>query len=186
MAKPVKGWPRYEINADGTIRNVLTGHELKHNISSNGYHSVELFDDSGKHKRISVHRLVATAFVPNPNNYPCVNHKDEIKGNNNAENLEWCSYKYNSNYGNAKERARKALAPYRESEQMKESGRRLGRSRCKPVLQYTKDGQFVSRHNSVMEAQRATGANNSHITECCAGKGRKTVNGYVWRYEKEE
>ena len=56
-----------------------------------------------------VHRVVADAFIPNPNNYPCINHKDENPANNKVENLEWCTYKYNNNYGTFAERRRKTM-----------------------------------------------------------------------------
>jgi hypothetical protein len=67
-----------------------------------------LYSKNGKAKRESVHRLVALTFIENPNNYPCVNHKDETRTNNNVENLEWCSHKYNSNYGTCQEKHSKS------------------------------------------------------------------------------
>lgn len=185
MGEIVSGWPRYEVERDGTIRNILTGRELKQTKTPTGYPTVELFGDNGRHKRLTVHRLVAIAYVPNPNNYPCVNHKDESRDNNNADNLEWCTHKYNSNYGTAKERARKGLERFRRSEKCKEIGRNLGKSNCKPVLQFTRDGAFVAHYESALTAQREIGANNAHIIECCKGK-RKTANGFVWKYEKED
>lgn len=66
--------------------------------SPNGYLRTHL-DKEGKRHFFSVHRLVAQAFLDNPNNYPCVNHKNEIRSDNRVENLEWCSFKYNANYG---------------------------------------------------------------------------------------
>lgn len=74
-------------------------------IEQSGYASVRLYDKGGKPKRIKVHRLVAENFIENPNIYPCINHKDENKLNNKAENLEWCTSKYNTNYGSAIEKS---------------------------------------------------------------------------------
>ena len=76
-----------------------------------GYQKVSLKKDKAR-KLCSVHRLVAQAFIDNPDNLPLVNHKDENRGNNNAMNLEWCTNKYNLNYGNARERMAKAKRGY--------------------------------------------------------------------------
>ena len=73
-----------------------------------GYLAVCLCKD-GKCKSYQVHRLVAQAFLPNPNNYPMINHKDENKKNNNVSNLEWCDVTYNNNYGNRTKRARSKI-----------------------------------------------------------------------------
>lgn len=70
-----------------------------------GYVRVRVKDLNDNARTCLLHRLVATAFIPNPNGFPCINHKDEDKTNNNANNLEWCTYKYNSNYGTATKRA---------------------------------------------------------------------------------
>ena len=73
---------------------------LKNDIGKNGYARVTLYIEGKGRYRELVHRLVAKSFIPNPNNYPCVNHKDENPLNNNVENLEWCSYSYNNTYNN--------------------------------------------------------------------------------------
>ena len=70
------------------------------------YYFVIGLHKNGKKKYKAIHRLVAEAFIPNPNNYPIVNHKDENKENNYVDNLEWCTHKYNSNYGNARTKMR--------------------------------------------------------------------------------
>ena len=80
---------------------------LKQYINKKGYLYVVLFKDR-KCKKFRVHRLVAEAFLPNPNNFPCINHKSEIKTQNNVENLEFCSVAYNNAYGTARERAAKS------------------------------------------------------------------------------
>lgn len=71
---------------------------LKEHLQKEGYYTVVLYKN-GEPRRLSVHRIVAEAFLYNPNNYPVVNHKDENKGNNNVNNLEWCTVIYNMNYG---------------------------------------------------------------------------------------
>lgn len=72
---------------------------LKNHAYENGYFKITLCDNTMKSKRYFVHRLVAIAFVENPNNLPCVNHKDENSSNNDARNLEWCTFQYNNTYG---------------------------------------------------------------------------------------
>lgn len=183
MGRKIPNWPRYEVERDGTVKNTITGHVLKPSVSTTGYSTVELFADGGKHRRLSVHRLVAEAYIPNPNNYPCVNHKDEIRTNNNVENLEWCTHKYNSNYGHAKDRAREALKGFRASNRIKEQARENGRKRSRAVVQLTRTGEVINRYKSGKEASIATGLSHSHIIECCAGKRYKTVGGYIWKYE---
>ena len=116
-----------------------------------------------------LHRLVAQAFIPNPNNYPIINHKDENPLNNNVENLEWCSYQYNINYGTAQERKAKAQTNRKDL--------------SKPVLQYDKNGIFVKEYHSIQDAERKTGVHQQNICMVCKGK-LKSSGGYVWRYKK--
>lgn len=68
------------------------------------YSTVHLVDTSGKSHCLYLHRVVALNFIPNPNNYPIINHKDQNPSNNNVDNLEWCTYSYNNTYADAKER----------------------------------------------------------------------------------
>ena len=108
-------------------------------------------------KKVQTHRLIAKCFLPNLNNLPQVNHKNEVKDDNRVDNLEWCTAEYNSNYGTRNERI------------------------SKPVYQYTKDGQFVAKYESLHEVQRLFGYDNSTISACCNGK-RKSAYGYIWSY----
>lgn len=106
--RPVQGYEGiYEVSDAGRIRNV-SGRVLKPQLQ-NGYYYIGLAKD-GKVKRYRLHRLVALSFVPNPGSLPLINHKDECKTNNRAENLEWCTASYNLKYGDIKKRRRKTLA----------------------------------------------------------------------------
>ena len=128
-----------------------------------GYFSVQL-SKQGITKNHKVHRLVAQAFIPNPNNYKEVNHKDENKENNCADNLEWCTHKYNMEYGTWVNRREK----------------KINRSYCsKKILQYDLEKKYIKTWDSISMAQRELNIN--HISSCCSGK-RKTAGGYIWEY----
>lgn len=112
--KPINGTDGlYEVSSTGKVRSLNYGNtgmtkELKLSADRlTGYVRVRVKDMNENVKLCSVHRLVAEAFIPNPGGYPCVNHKDEDKTNNHVSNLEWCTQKYNANYGTATERANK-------------------------------------------------------------------------------
>ena len=95
----IKGLPRV------TVQNqILQERILIPGVINNGYLQITLHKN-GEHKNFLVHRLVANAFIPNPKNLPEVNHKDEDKTNCNSDNLEWCTRKYNLNYGTRNQRS---------------------------------------------------------------------------------
>lgn len=87
----------YEVSDKGNVRNIRSGRILIPKITNKGYNTICLSREGIKYN-FQVHRLVAKTFIPNPNDYPYVNHKDENKLNNSVDNLEWCTSKYNSNY----------------------------------------------------------------------------------------
>lgn len=155
----------YQISNLGNIKSLNyknTDEEkiLKTKKNRGGYLLVGLYKN-GKQKYYTVHRLVAEAFIPNPNNLPQVNHKDEDKTNNRVENLEWCSPQYNINYGNRNEK--------------------MAKSRSIPILQFNLDGEFIKKWESGTQVQKDLGFDNSSITKCCKGK-LKSIYGFIWRY----
>ena len=115
--RDIKGFEGlYQISTIGRVRsldrvdsrgNYRKGKALADVVSGNGYHQVNLWRD-GKVEIKLTHRLMAKTFIPNPDNLPQVNHRDEDKGNNRVENLEWCTASYNTNYGTRNERTAKA------------------------------------------------------------------------------
>lgn len=155
----------YEVSDLGNVRSLprrLTdgrmykGCMLVQKTARNGYKQVHL--SKGNMARwISVHRLVADAFVPNPNNLPQVNHIDENKQNNCASNLSWVSASENCKYGN-----RNATMVQQRS-----------------VCVVATDGCMEYQFNSIQEAARELHISAGHISQCCNGK-RKTAGGYFW------
>lgn len=114
-----------------------------------------------------IHRLVAEAFMPNPNNYSCVNHKDENKQNNSVDNLEWCTFLYNNTYGTKIERQiQKQINNPKNS---------------KKINQYDLNGKFIKTWESMNEVERQLGIHSQHIYRCCKHK-RKSTGGYKWEY----
>lgn len=135
--------------------------------TNEGYKRV-LLSLYGVHHHWAVHRLVASAFIPNPDKLPFINHKDENPSNNIVDNLEWCTGKYNSNYG---------TLPKRISERML-----LNHPQAKAVFQYTKDGVFITAFKSASEAGRAVGLKNGDLVcRVCKGKA-KTAKGFIFKF----
>ena len=181
---PIKGFEHYTVNENGDIFNTLTGKKRKPSVSRNGYCSVDLYNKT-KMKRFFIHRLVATAFLPNPNNYPQVNHKDENPRNNNVQNLEWCTAKYNMSYGIGG-KTRHLKIDYTKP-CYRENAIKNGKKCSKPVAQYDKEGNFIRAYESAKEASRITKADHSHILDCCNYKpGRYSAGGYIWKFERSD
>lgn len=161
--KPVKGYEdRYSVSNTGKVKSLKTSKLMCQRKGYDGYMRVGL-SINGKQKYKFVHRLVAEAFIRNPHCYKEVNHKDEDKANNCISNLEWCTHKYNSNYGSRLDR--------------------MANTNKEPVLQFDKSGKFIARYSSQKEAMEKTGINCKHISCCCKGN-RKTCGSYVWKYAK--
>jgi hypothetical protein len=175
---PIKGFEGiYEVSSLGRVKSLprldSRGNRvpeliMKQRESNCGYSRVFL-TLKGKQKPFSVHRLVAQAFIPNPNGFPQVNHKNENKSDNRAENLEWCTAKYNSCYGTRISR--------------------LSRNLQKEIIQYTLDGKEVARYKSLKDAAKAIGAKyvggigvaaNRYVDK--HGSTHQTAYGYRWEW----
>ena len=143
---------------------------LKPQKRKRGYQAVML-SKNNKVKSFLIHRLVAIVFIPNPNNLPQVNHKDENPSNNEVSNLEWCNQRYNSNYGTSKKRISEKL--------------RNG-VLSKPVERYSKSGEYIDEFPSAIEASRQLNLNVSGIISCC-NKDEKYSHcgGFQWKYKND-
>lgn len=168
--KDIKGYEDlYQVSNLGRVKNKKTNNIRKTYISKIGYYAINLYKKDNR-KTTFLHRLIAEAFIPNPNNLPCVNHKDENKLNNNLDNLEWCSYSYNNTYGIGQENRKKALSKSLTNNP----------NRSTPVNQYDLSGNLIKSYPSISEAYRATGINLVLIHRVIKGKQKQT-KGYVWR-----
>ena len=172
--KSVKGYEGfYEVSSLGRVRSVdrvdlrgwrRKGKILKPCLGNCGYEIVNLCNTLKL-----VHRLVAEAFIPNPNNLPVVNHKNEVKVDNRMENLEWCTYQYNATYNDV---------------HLKATRHRI------TIEQVSLNGETIARFSSLKEAERVTGIPNSHISDVINAKIvnsksrpaiRRTAGGFIWR-----
>lgn len=160
---PIKDYPNYLITENGKVYSNNYGRitRLRTHINRGGYERIGLCRD-GKTKMFLIHDLVAKAFLPNPNNKPFINHKDENKLNNNVNNLEWCNSKENNSYGTR-------LA-------------RIAESNKKRVIQLDKDGNVLKEWDSQTDAGRSLGLKN--INACLKGR-RKLCGGFMWRYAND-
>lgn len=148
----------YAVTIDGDVISIKSNKSLRSHDNGHGYKTVCLCID-GKPKTYYAHRLVASAFVENPNDYPEVNHIDEDRGNNRAENLEWCTSKYNKNYGRRAER--------------------FGRRRGRPVVCLETGQVFYSSG----DAGRNMGIRREDIHACCTGyRNTHSAGGYHWAF----
>lgn len=152
--KNIEGYEEYQISTHGNVKSLRFGKEriLKPATNKKGYLRV-ILSKQGKLKGYLIHRLVAEAFIDNPNNYQQVNHRDEDKANNYIENLEWCTPKYNINYGTRTEKI------------------------SKQVLCIETGVVYTSTH----QVERQLGFSNSYISQCCNGKYKQAYE-YTWRY----
>ena len=177
--KAIEGYEgKYEVSNLGRVRSLdmkfdriwngitqhyhVKGRILKQKTDNKGYAFIGL--SNGARHNISyfrVHQLVAKAFIPNPDNLPQVNHKDENKQNNIVSNLEWCNAQYNATYGTIPEKNSKAHSI--------------------PVVQCDMNGNPIRTYPSATAAAKSIGLTRGAVTKCCKGQN-KTAGGYRWRY----
>lgn len=151
--KPIDGYEEmYAVSDEG---EVISFHKLKPRENNGGYLCVILCKEGKKPKQFFIHRLVANAFLPNPNDLPQVNHKDKDRHNNRVSNLEWCTAKENNLHAHGKK-----------------------------VSQYDLLGNKLAEYASVSVASAITGIGSTGIAHNCCGDCR-TAGGFIWKYEEE-
>ena len=157
---------KYQVSNKGNVRTFQRDRSMLLKLKDwFGYRVVTLWDNKVR-KDTKVHRLVAEAFIPNPDNLPIINHKDENPSNNCVENLEWCTQQYNVTYGSA---IRKRIK---------------SNKRVKPVVMLGADGKFEMEFDSSADAARYVGGSNSNVLAVCK-KRNKTCKGKVFMYKDE-
>lgn len=165
--KNVKGYENmYQVSNRGRVKSFKKWKRgkspdeyiLKPNLNNRGYSYVTLYGNGERHKYL-IHRLVAEAFIPNPQNLPHINHIDENIKNNSADNLEWCTPMYNNCYGTAKFRKMLTIAY--------------------PVEQRLINGTLLATYTSVYIAQEITGISRKEITACIRGS-LVSAGGFIW------
>lgn len=158
----VRSLDRYVVRGKQTA--LFKGKIIKPCFDTQGYNHIEILGKTQK-----IHRLAALTFLPRLNEeHVQINHKDENKSNNRIENLEWCTAKYNVNYGTRGKRAGNA--------------QKNSPKRSKKVLQFDLDGNFIAEYPSIHEVSRVNGCLRAPIGRCCENKQKKAY-GYKWRYE---
>lgn len=160
--KGIKNFPNYEISNLGNVRNIKKDKLMTTSIRKNGYCTVKL-SYNGISKECKLHRLVAEAFVSNPNHLPFVNHKDENKENNIYTNLEWCDSLYNNTYG---------TRCIRQANKIK-----------RKIKQCDMQGNVIRFFNSINEAAKKFNILACSISNCLHGRQKSAPrNLYTWKF----
>ena len=177
--KEIEGYGgRYKVSNLGNVKSMNYGnHGYERNlvpkVNNCGRLWVELFSN-GEKKQILIHRLVGQAFIPNPQNLPQINHKDENPMNNVVDNLEWCTKEYNLQYT-----ANRHPEWFRHGD---EPGRqRKSKNKNHAINQYDAEGNFIRQWPNSRTIFQQTGMSDWSISECCRGK-RKKAYGFKWQY----
>jgi len=171
--KDIKGYERlYQVSNTGRIKSLAKGKIRKLQKNRYGYLMVGLYKN-GISKYMTVHRIVANAFIPNSQNKPEVNHKNGIKTDNRVENLEWVTSQEN------------VLHSFRELGRKGKSNNKgkLGKLNwlSKEILQFDSDGNLIKKWCGIRDVTRSMGIDEGSISKCCSGI-RKTAGGYLWKY----
>lgn len=158
----VDEYDHYEVNKKGEIRHRVRKQVLKPRLNPGGYAYVS-FNIRGHRKNFAIHRIVAKAFIPNPNDYPEINHKDYNRANNCVDNLEWVNSSQNKQHMFLKEENKNC--------------------RGKEVEQYTKTGEYIRTFASLSVAAKEMGCTVGALSNCCLGRS-KTSMGYQWKFSE--
>ena len=155
----IEGFEKYEVSNLGKVRNIKSGRILKPYLTKKGY-LMHLLYENNKQNHLLLHRIIATAFIDNPEEKPQVNHIDENKLNNDLSNLEWCTERENAIHGTRTKRVAEKLS--------------------QKVIQLDLNDNILNVFKSMRQAERETGIDATSISACCNGK-RKSAGRFKWR-----
>lgn len=165
--KNIEGYPNYQISSMGRVKSLNYKHTDKEKLlkssKKSGYPFVVLYKD-GERKQTFIHRLVASAFIPNTDNKPCIDHINTDRTDNRVENLRWVTYKENMNN------------PLTIEKKMGENN-----PKTKPIIQFSKDGEFMQKWHCIVSVERELNIKHSNIIKVINGD-RKTAGGFIWGY----
>ena len=171
--KDIKGYEGlYQVSNLGRVKRlehkrydrnqILKERIIKTTYPKNGWYPYLSLCRNGIYKNHNIHRLVAEAFIPNPNKYPIINHIDGNKQNNSLDNLEWCTFSHNN-----REACRLGL----------------NKGTAKTTLQFDKQGNLIKEWFSTRKAEKELKIANGKVSDCCIGK-RKSAGGFIWKYKE--
>ena len=185
--KDIEGYEgMYQVSNMGNVKSLNYNHTGKEKIlkvkkDRSGYLRVHFYKGA-ENKWYLVHRLVATAFLENPEGYKEINHINEIKSDNRAENLEFCSRLYNLTYNGRAEKIGEKLKGRKFSEEHK---KKIAEKKNKPVFSVDKESGLIMWWKSAKEAERCTGIAKQSICNCLKGR-QKSAGGFYWYYADTE
>jgi len=179
--REIPNWERYAVSNYGRIVSLGIPYiqagiprtrkpqiiKPRSNKNSTPYLSVVLSDGNGIHKGLLVHRIVASAFIPNPQSLPFINHKDENTFNNRVDNLEWCTQQYNCNYGTHNKRMARTISTTAYQK--------------RKVVQLSLDNRYIATFDSIKDAALAIGISRSSVSLCCRNL-KPSLCGHKWMY----
>ena len=189
MKEEWKPFPHFEsdylISNTGRVFSVRANRCLTPKFTAAGYLRISP-SVNGYRREVSIHRAVAQAFIPNVENKPTVNPKNEVKTDNRVENLEWATTAEQNVYGTRIERVKSHTDYYNRGIDYavvaaKHDYYQMNKKQMKPVIQLDTDGNSISCFGGVSEAARSIGVSAGHLCNCLKGV-RKTCGGYKWKY----